>query len=187
MADFVDPIKTERLVLRPFTAADEADLLEFESLPEVARYLFNEPFDEEDNARALAKRRKQTSLAREGDTLVHAVEYDGKVIGWVQLVWVSVTHRQGEFGYVFHPGYGGKGFATEAAVEMLRIGFERLGLHRIYGRCDVRNEASARVMERIGMRREAHFVEAEIFKGEWGGELHYAMLDREWRASKWAS
>ncbi len=63
---------------------------------------------------------------------------------------------------------------------MLRLGFDDLGLHRIIGRCDARNTASARLMERLGMRREAHFRENEWFKGEWGDELIYAMLDREW-------
>ena len=65
---------------------------------------------------------------------------------------------------------------------MLRIGFEELGLHRIAGRLDARNEASARVLERLGMRREAHLVENEFVKGEWTDELVYAMLEQEWRA-----
>jgi len=53
-------------------------------------------------------------------------------------------------------------------------------LHRIIGRCDARNTASARLMGRLGMRREAHFRENEWFKDEWGDELIYAMLDGEW-------
>ncbi|MFI1885315.1 GNAT family N-acetyltransferase [Streptomyces jumonjinensis] len=183
MFDFTDPITTERLILRPFAERDEEDMLEFESRDDVARYLFNEPRDRAGNARELAARMTRTSLRKEKDDLVAAVELEGKVIGYVLLVWLSEEHRQGEFGYVFHPGFGGRGYATEAAVEMLRVGFERLGLHRIIGRCDPRNTGSARVMERLGMRKEAHFVESEIFKGEWGGELHYAMLASEWRAA----
>ena len=62
------------------------------------------------------------------------------------------------------------------------MGFQTLGLHRIVARCDARNDASARVMERLGMRREAHLVENEMVKGEWTDELVYALLDREWRA-----
>jgi len=49
----------------------------------------------------------------------------------------------------------------------------------VIGRCDARNEGSARVMERLGMRREAHFVQNEIFKGEWSDEFVYAMLASE--------
>ncbi|MER6407951.1 GNAT family N-acetyltransferase [Streptomyces viridosporus] len=182
MFELVEPIKTQRLVLRPFTARDEEDMLEFESREDVARYLFNEPRTREDNAAELATRITQTALRKEKDTLMTAVELDGKVIGYVLLIWLSEEHRQGEFGYVLHPDYHGKGYASEAAVEMLRIGFEKLNLHRIIGRCDPRNGDSARLMERLGLRKEAHFVESEIFKGEWGGELHYAMLAPEWRA-----
>jgi RimJ/RimL family protein N-acetyltransferase len=63
---------------------------------------------------------------------------------------------------------------------LLRLGFAGLGLHRIIGCCDARNLSSARLLERLGMRREAHFVHNEIFKGEWGDEFQYAMLDQEW-------
>lgn len=187
MFELVEPIKTERLVLRPFTPRDEEDMLEFESRKDVARYLFNEPRTREDNARELAVRVNRTALRKEKDTLMVAVELDGKVIGYVLLTWLSEEHRQGEFGYVFHPDYHGRGYASEAAVEMLRIGFEKMNLHRVIGRCDPRNTGSARLMERLGMRKEAHFVESEIFKGEWGGELHYAMLESEWRASHGAA
>lgn len=184
--ELVEPIRTERLVLRPFTEHDEADMLEFESRPDVARFLFNEPRTPQDNARELADRRARTSLTRAGDVLLPAVEYQGKVIGWVQLIWLDEAARQGEFGYVLHPGYHGRGLATEAAVEMLRIGFDRLGLHRIIGRCEARNTASRRVMERIGLRQEAEFRDSLIFKGEWGSECVYAMRADEWRASRWA-
>lgn len=187
MWEITEPIRTQRLRLRPFTLDDERDMWEFESNPEVARFLYNEPRSPEDNARELANRLTKTTLRGEGDDLLLAVDLEGKAIGHVLLIWRSQRHRQGEVGYVLHPGYHGKGYATEAAVEMLRLGFEQLGLHRIIGRCDARNEASFRLMERLGMRREAYFVESEIFKGEWGGELHYAMLEAEWRESRWAS
>jgi RimJ/RimL family protein N-acetyltransferase len=57
-----------------------------------------------------------------------------------------------------------------------------LGLHRVIGRCDALNAPSARLLERLGMRREAHFVHNEIFKGRWGDEYVYAILDHEWRS-----
>ena len=63
---------------------------------------------------------------------------------------------------------------------MLRIGFEEVGFHRIVGRLDARNAASAAVLERVGMRREAHLRENEFIKGEWADELIYAMLASEW-------
>ena len=65
---------------------------------------------------------------------------------------------------------------------VLRLGFEGLDLHRVCGRLDGRNAASARVLERLGMRREAHLVQNEIVKGEWSDEVVYAMLRHEWDA-----
>ncbi|WP_103502921.1 MULTISPECIES: GNAT family N-acetyltransferase [unclassified Streptomyces] len=182
MTQVTEPIRTARLVLRPFTADDEADMLAFESRPDVARYLYNEARTPEDNARELALRQGQTALRADGDTITLAVDAAGTVIGYVLLTLRSGQHRQGEFGYVFHPDHGGQGYATEAAVEILRLAFETARMHRVIGRCDARNTASAALMERLGMRQEAHFVEPEIFKGEWGSELHYAMLESEWRA-----
>ena len=77
---------------------------------------------------------------------------------------------------------GGRGLATEAAESMLALGFDNLGWHWIIGSCDARNHSSVRLMERIGMRREAHFVHNHIVKGEWTDELIFAILDQEWEA-----
>jgi RimJ/RimL family protein N-acetyltransferase len=113
---------------------------------------------------------RQGVLEDEGQLLALAVVWPevGAVVGEVSLQWLSRQHRQGEIGFVFHPGYQGKGLATEAAGVMLRLGLEGLGPHRVVGRCDALNVASARVMERLGMRREAHFAHNEVFKGSWG-------------------
>jgi RimJ/RimL family protein N-acetyltransferase len=77
--------------------------------------------------------------------------------------------------------------ATEAAEALLTLGFDTIGWHRIIGSCDARNDPSARLMERIGMRQEARFVHNQIVKGLWADEFVYAILDHEWRARKPAS
>ncbi len=177
-------IDTERLKLRPYTPNDLDDLADIRRRPDVMRYLYQNVQGREEIAEVLHRRATvQTALRREGDGLVLAVELTeaGRVIGDVSLRWVSDEHRQGDIGFIFNPDYHGKGYAHEAAREMLRLGFEEAGFHRIEGRCDARTDASARLMERLGMRREAHLVENEWFKGEWGSELVYAILDREWR------
>src|SRR5204863_3658127 len=122
----------------------------------------------------------QTSLSREGEALTLAVvlRAERTVIGDVHLRWLSEVHRQGEIGFVFHPKYQGRGYAAEAARVMLRLGFAELWLHRVIGRCDALNVASASLMERLAMRREAHFIGNEIFKGSFGDEYVYAMLAR---------
>jgi RimJ/RimL family protein N-acetyltransferase len=178
------PIKTDRLILRPFTPADFDALYDLQSRPEVTRYLLFDTRDHDAVKESLEQKTRAATLTEEGGNLSLAVELaeTGEVIGDVILFWLSRERRQGEVGYIFHPDHGGKGYATEAARVMLRLGFEDLGLRRIIGRIDARNTASARVLERLGMRREAHFIENEFVKGEWADEVVYAMLEREWRA-----
>ncbi len=179
----VYPLETARLVLRPFEPGDLEELFAFHSLPEVARFLYWEARDLEQVRGVLEAKAGQTALEEEGQVLALAVvgREEGVVVGEVSLHWLSRRHRQGEIGFVFHPAHQGRGLATEAASVVLRLGFEGLGLHRVIGRCDALNLPSARLMERLGMRREAHFVQNEIFKGAWGDELVYAMLEDEWR------
>ncbi|MCP4538058.1 MAG: GNAT family N-acetyltransferase [Chloroflexi bacterium] len=175
-------IQTPQLILRPFEASDIDDLFEFHSRPEVAQFLYWNARNRSETEKVLEKRILTTTLVTEGDTLVLAVvlaELD-KVIGDVYLMWRSQEHQQCEIGFVFHPDYQGQGYATEATREVLSFGFKEFGFHRIFGRCDARNVASAKLMERLGMRREAHFIHNEIFKGEWSDELVYAILQDEW-------
>jgi RimJ/RimL family protein N-acetyltransferase len=122
-------------------------------------------------------------LARPPETgTVLAVEHGGEVIGNVNVV-VDPDNRQGEIGFVFHPDHQGHGYATEAARALIDHAFEHYGLHRVYGRLEPRNLASARVLEKLGMRREAHLIENEWIKGEWQSEAIYALLAREWAAA----
>lgn len=178
------PLRTERLTLRPFSADDLDDLFALQSRHDVARFLYWEARDLEQVRQSLDKKMRETALEDVGQALTCAVVWReiGTVVGDVHLEWLSGEDRQGEIGFVFHPDYQGKGLAREAAEVMLRLGFEGLGLHRIIGRLDARNLASAGLLERLGMRREAHFVHNEVFKGQWGEELVYAMLDSEWTA-----
>jgi RimJ/RimL family protein N-acetyltransferase len=177
-------IETERLLLRPFLAGDLDDLHAMRSLPEVVQYLYGEVLSRQDVEDVLAERALCTSVREEGDALVLAVERraDRRVIGDVTLWLRSAEHRQAEIGFVFHPDAQGQGYASEAAAALLAVAFGELGMHRVFGRTDARNEASAALMRRLGMRQEAHLRENEIFKGAWGDELVFAMLEGEWNA-----
>ena len=180
------PVKTARLLLRPYTDSDFDDLYAIQSRPDVTRYLYWGPRNRTEVGESLAQRMRLTGFTEEGDGLTLAVVLPeaGRVIGDVLLQWTSREHRQGEIGYIFHPDYGGKGYATEAAEVMLEIGFEGLGVHRICGRLDGRNAASARVLARLGMRREAHLRQNELVKGQWTDEVIYAILAEEWQARR---
>jgi RimJ/RimL family protein N-acetyltransferase len=177
------PLRTARLLLRPFEERDLDDVFAYRSLPEVNTYLYSEPYTREQAVENLQKWIKLHELTAEGQSLTLAVVLpeEDRVIGKVDLEWLSEQHRQGEVGYIFSPAFQGKGYAREATEAMLKVGFEDLGLRRIIAQCDPRNEPSWRLMERLGMRREAHFREFEIFKGEWGDLFVYAMLAEEYR------
>ena len=175
---------TERLVLRLFSMDDLDDVWAYMRLPEVGRHMLWSARDREQSRAALVQMTTETGLAKDGDYLTLAATVGGAVIGHVELGLVSAEHRQGEIGYVFHPDHHGKGLATEGARAMLRLGFDELDLHRIVGRCSARNTASARLMGRLGMRQEAHFVDCRNVDGEWREELVFAVLDREWSAQQ---
>ncbi len=176
------PVQTERLELRPFAPTDLEALVAIQSRPDVARYLYWDPRTAAEVREALDAKVRSTAIVAEGDNLsLAAVLRDsGQLIGDCSLRWISAQHRQGEIGFVFHPDHHGRGYATEAAEALLALAFDDLGLHRVVGRLEARNEASARVLERVGMRREAHLVENEHVKGEWQSEVIYALLEREW-------
>jgi RimJ/RimL family protein N-acetyltransferase len=176
------PIHTERLTLRLFTPADLDALFDIQSRPEVARYLYWDPRDRAQTAEALHDRLKRRSIEAEGDGVNLAmVRADGgPVIGDLMLRYASATHQQVEIGYVLHPDAQGQGFATEASRALVDLAFRELDAHRVFGRIDARNLASGRVLERLGMRREAHLVSNEWVKGEWTDEAIYAVLASEW-------
>jgi RimJ/RimL family protein N-acetyltransferase len=184
MATITFPLRTERLLLRPFTDEDLGALHDMQSRVEVVRYLYWGPRSRDQVGEMLERIKKLTSLDEEGHAVRLAVVLpeSGAVVGDVSLRRVNEEHDQGEIGFVIHPDHQGHGYATEACVLLLEMGFRRLGLHRIIGRADARNVGSVRVMERLGMRREAHFLENELIKGEWGDEVVYAILAAEWQA-----
>ena len=164
------PIETERLRLRPFTRGDVDAVFAYRSREDVCRFLFDEPMSRETCAEAVQARVGQVALTDRGrqDRARGRAARRLGVIGEVSLIWRSEENRQGELGYIFHPDVHGQGFATEASRALLEFGFETARLHRIYARCDARNVASSRVMERLGMRQEAHFREHAMVKGALG-------------------
>jgi RimJ/RimL family protein N-acetyltransferase len=176
------PIVTARLQLRPLSLADLDPLLAYRSQPEVCRYLPFEPMTSEQLAGRLRGDLSRSQITHEGQALTLGAELTktGELIGDAVLFFRSREHAGGELGYVFHPDFGGQGYATEACSAMLALAFDQLGLHRIIARLDARNHRSAALAARLGFRREAHLVQNELFKGEWSDELDYAMLASEW-------
>ena len=176
-------------MLRPYTEADFEAFFAMRSDPESVRYLYFGVQSEDEVRASLEKRLKGTTLHAEGEMLALAAELraTGEMVADVVLFWVSREHSLGEIGYSVHPAHAGHGYATEATRPLLRIAFDGVGLHRVVGRLEARNAPSARVLEKLGLRLEAHLVENEWVKDEWQSELVYAILDREWREQVSAS
>jgi RimJ/RimL family protein N-acetyltransferase len=176
------PVTTARLRLRPLSSADVQSLLGYRSLEQVCRYVPFEPMSEATIGEMLAGRWSRTRITAEGDALTLGVELSAtrRLVGDVMLALRSVEHRGGEIGWVFDPAHSGNGYATEAAHAVLHLAFDQLGLHRVVARVDARNDASLRLAERLGMRREAHLISNEWFKGAWGDEVDFAILEEEW-------
>jgi RimJ/RimL family protein N-acetyltransferase len=172
------PIETDRLRLRRFTFDDVPAVHAIHSRDDITRWLYWDTRNEADVRAVL-----ESHLARPSEVgVVLAIERDGELIGHANL---SVgEHRQGEIGFVLHPDHQGRGYATEAAEAMLALAFDTYGLHRVVGRLEPRNVASAAVLERLGMRKEGQLIENEWVKGEWQSEAIYAVLAREWRAAR---
>ena len=178
------PVVTDRLELRPHRREDIEDLLQFHSDPDVVRYVPWPVRDREQVRVALEAKLDRGRVDAEGQWLILAVvlAQTGQVIGEVLLKFASAADELGEIGFAFHRDFHGRGLAEEAARAVLELGFESFGLHRIIGICIADNVASARLMTRLGMRREAHFVQSVFWKGAWADDEVYAILASQWRA-----
>jgi RimJ/RimL family protein N-acetyltransferase len=178
----VFPLRTERLTIRPLTFGDVSRHHEIFSNSDVVRYLYEGPLSLP-AAQEHLTRRCSVDLPSMGGWLNLGVEVvgEGVLIGELGISLENEVHRQCEIGYVFDPAYSGHGYATEGAAQMVEIAFSVMGAHRVCGRLDARNNPSARLLERLGMRHEAHLRENEFVKGEWTDEAVYAVLEHEWR------
>jgi RimJ/RimL family protein N-acetyltransferase len=171
--------------LRSISAEDAEALYAYHQLFEVARYQYWSERSREEVAGKIDEWvKKMQAEAPEAFTLAVIEKETGELIGDCCLQVTDAEARQGEIGYSFHPRSQGRGYGRETAMALLGFGFDQCGLHRIVARCDARNAPSWKLSEAIGMRREAHFLEHALFKGEWDEEYYYAMLEDEWRNRK---
>jgi RimJ/RimL family protein N-acetyltransferase len=177
------PRHTERLAIRPMTRGDLDAVWRVRRQPACYEWLPSASVERDDLVRLFDE------PGRLERTLV--IELDGAVVGdlmlrvedaWAQReVLDDARGTQAELGWVMDPAHGGRGLATEAVRELLRICFEDVALHRVVASCFADNTASWRLMERLGMRREAHTVAESLHRsGAWLDGYTYAMLADEW-------
>lgn len=174
-------VVTERLRLRPLRPEDAADLFAEAADPEVARYTAWAPHRSVADAEAVVA----TVLERyaRGEPAPWGVEHtaDGRLIGTCGFNGWLPRHGRAEVSYALARPYWGRGLMPEALRAVLACGFGRLGLNRVEARCLVENVASARVLEKVGMRCEGVLREHVFLKGAYRDLKLYAVLGREWR------
>lgn len=184
------PVRTERLQVRPMTAADIDVMWEWRRLPDVNRWLglapdtieaFRERYLDPDRLAAMhlielvADDRGTTAI---GDVMIRIGD------GWAQLeVADQAKGVEAELGWVLDPAYTGQGYATEAIRAVIDTCFGPLGLRRVHAGCFADNEPSWRLMERLGMRREEFSRKTALHRsGEWLDGMNYGILAEEWAA-----
>ena len=181
------PITTERLTLRSFRPGDEDDVFAYRSVDSVVRYIPGDPRTREQVADLVAERATAGRIDEKSPILTLAVELEGRVIGDVLIHLDGLDGhdgRQAEIGWVFAPDVAGRGYATEAAWAITDAAFGEVGVHRVWAQLEPVNTPSARICERLGMRREALFSKASWFKGQWTDLAVYAVLAQEWPAGR---
>lgn len=196
MADVADlaalrwPRHTERLTLRPVTPDDFEALWQIRRQESVGRWMsssssdwdrFVEVMSDADRmAKTLVIEREDPAGTRLIGDLMLAPED-----AWAQSeIAEQARGVQAEIGWCLDPAAEGNGYATEAVRELIRISFDELGLRRVTALCFAANEPSWRLMERVGMRREAYNVADSLHRsGKWMDGMTYALLADEWRAS----
>jgi len=177
------PRTTERLTLRPATADDADAMFAYRSLEPVARWMTQLPTDPETWRDDFGSRSPYALM----------ILLDGEPVGDLFLktedAWAQAEVRDlardafAEIGWCLAPSVEGNGYATEAVRDLLTIAFEGLALRRVLAHCFADNEPSWRLMERVGMRREAHTVADNLHRdGRWYDGMTYALLAEEWSA-----
>jgi len=176
---------TPRLRLRGLLPTDVAAFADYRASPEVARFQSWEPYD---YARAVTFVAAQTGvpIPAPPGTWVQigiALATTDELVGDCALCLHADEPRVAEVGITLAPRHQGQGYATEALRALLTYCFQTLALHRVVAITDSQNTASAQLLARAGMRREAHFRQNIWFKGAWGDEYLYAALRAEWPVS----
>jgi RimJ/RimL family protein N-acetyltransferase len=165
---------------------DEAAIDAYASDPEVTRHTSWGPNDLQTTRSVLRQWvLDQKQWPRTSIPLGIEFRVENRLIGGIGFA--SITDGTGVFGFVLHRQYWGAGIATEASRALIRFGFENLRLHRIVAECFVEQTASVHIFEKLGMRREAHFLKNAQKAGVWRDTYLYALLDNEWNSSNTAA
>lgn len=173
-------LKTERLVIRPIEAHDAGALFSYRSDKEANQYQGWIPETIKDAEAFIAKVAKQANVPETWFQLVLIEPATQQIIGDIGLHFPDSDNWQVELGCTIDKLYQGKGFATEALELVMDYLFNVLNKHRIITSIDPANSSSIKLVERLGFRKEAHFVQSLLINGQWHDDLIYAILEKDW-------
>ena len=176
-------IHTGRLTLRALEEKDARRIFQYRSHPEVSRF---QSWGTQSSAEIQSHIKKLSATPRGTPGLWHQLGIcllpNGDLIGDCGFHVLEAEPHQAEYGITLDPSHQGHGYATEALRGLLDYLFFTLGKHRVFGSVDPRNIRSIKLMERVGLQKEAHFVQSLWSKGEWVDALNYAMRASEWKS-----
>ncbi len=176
-------LRTARLCLRPVTGADADALFALHSDAHVLRYWDAPPWAGPERARRFIEACRRIEEEGSGARLAIERAADTVFIGWCGLARWNPDHRSASLVYCLSQAAWGQGYATEAARALLRWAFETLDLNRVQAETDTRNAASARVLEKLGFRREGTLREDCVVNGEVSDSWVYGLIRSDWRPS----
>lgn len=171
-------LKSERLTIKSLSPSDAEALFTYRSDSEVALYQSFSPKNVEEARQFIAD--NTAGFNQEGCWFQMGVYVDEELIGDIGIHFIGPENSQCEIGYTLSRRAQGKGYATEAVTAVLVFLFNQLGKHRVTAGLDPRNTSSIKLLERIGFRREGHFIKSYLNKGIWEDDLLYALLGAEW-------
>ena len=163
-------MEADRLILRKFGGQDAEDVLEYAGDAQALEHIDWEGVSSMEEARSSIY---DYSLSRPGIWAIQHKE-SGKCIGGIDLR-LDLAHEKASFGYMLSPLYWGRGYATEALSALLRLCFEKLELNRVESCHYAGNEASGRVMEKAGMKKEGYAPKARKIRGAFRDCVYYGI------------
>lgn len=172
-------LSTERLYIRPVTINDKESMFRYRSDPDTSQYLSLVPQSVEDVADFINKTSLEFNVPGTWFQLSIIEQASDLLIGDIGIHFLDAD--QVELGYTLDKVFRGKGYATEALTIVIDYLVNSLHKHRIVASIDPVNIHSIRLVERLGFRKEAHFIESILFHGKWVDDLVYAILAREWK------
>lgn len=172
--------ETDRLIIRPVSPDDKLEIFEYRSDKVVNKYQGWIPDSIADVEVFIDKIANQINEPHTWFQFVIMEKKTKKIIGDLGVHFIDDQNKQAEIGFTLNKDYQNKGYATEAVIKILDFLFRDLKKHRIIASIDPDNKNSIRLVERVGFRKEAHFIQSLWINEKWADDLIYAMIEKDW-------